>query len=339
MAHFVLFLKVLLSTALATARAWQPLLTGDQQAPPCTAEARGSSSALQSDGILRSRGSRLAGERRPDDAAVLIELHAQRKPHLDENVLDLVKRLAAEVFGLEHFVFALLHELANGLDIRVLEAVVGADRKLELFHGTIEVFEPRIVGGLDGSLDGFDGFLEVDEDAHVVLDELGGQADGVLGRDGAVGPDLEHELFVVGHLAETCGFDGVVDLAHRRVDGVHGNIADGQIFIVVAVGGDVAAAVLDAHFDVQLAAFADGGDIDALIEDGEVGILLDVGGSDGAGGFDVEIDGLGQDGIQLDGDLLEVEDDVGGILDHAGNRGELVEDALDLDGGDGRTLD
>src|SRR5215470_14840321 len=58
---------------------------------------------------------RLARKRRPDDAAVLIELHAQCEAHLYENFLDLIEGLAAKVFGLEHFIFALLHQFANGL--------------------------------------------------------------------------------------------------------------------------------------------------------------------------------------------------------------------------------
>src|SRR5262249_9214805 len=52
-----------------------------------------------------------------------------------------------------------------------------------------------------------------------------------------------------------------------------------------------------------------------------------------------EIDGLRQVVVQLDGHLLQVEDDVRGILDHAGDRRELVQYAFDFHGRDGRTLD
>src|SRR5690606_34561622 len=38
---------------------------------------------------------------------------------------------------------------------------------------------------------------------------------------------------------------------------------------------------------------------------------------------------------ELEKDLLEVEDDLGNVLDHAGQAGELVERPLDLDRGDG----
>ena len=40
----------------------------------------------------------------------------------------------------------------------------------------------------------------------------------------------------------------------------------------------------------------------------------------------------------LEGDLLQVEDDIGGVFDHAGNRAELVRHAFDAHGGDGRAF-
>src|SRR5271156_2241654 len=213
----------------------------------------------------RRRG--LAWERRPDDASVFIELHAQREAHLHQYIFDLVERFAAEVFGLQHFVLALLHEFADGLDVGVLQAVVGADGKFEFFDRAVEVFEARIVNGVLQDFDVVHRLFKVDEDAHVVFDELGGEADRILRGDGAVGPDFDHQLFVVGHLAETSGFNGVVHLADWRMDAVHRDVADGKVFVIVAVSGNVTASVLDAHFDLQLAAFADGSDIHAFIED------------------------------------------------------------------------
>src|SRR5690349_15601314 len=62
----------------------------------------------------------------------LIEPHAQAQPHRVQDFLDLVQALAAEVLGLQHLAFALLHQFANGTDVRVLEAVVGPHRELEL---------------------------------------------------------------------------------------------------------------------------------------------------------------------------------------------------------------
>src|SRR6267154_4312711 len=293
---------------------------------------------LKADVLFRCRRGSLAWERRPDDAAVLIELHAQREAHLHQYILDLVERFAAEVLGLQHFVFALLDELADGLDVGVLQAVVGAHGQLEFLDGAVQMLEARIVGDVLRSFDRVHRLFEIDEDAHVVLDELGGKADGVLRRDRAVGPHFDHQLFVVGHLAETGGFDGVVDLAHRRVNAIHRNVADRQVFVVVAVGGHVAAAVLYTHLDLEFAAFADRGDIDALVKDGEVCVFLDLRRGDRTGLLDVDVNRLGQVGVELDRHLLQVEDDVRGILDHAGDRRKFVQHTFDLYGGDGRAF-
>jgi len=50
------------------------------------------------------------------------------------------------------------------------------------------------------------------------------------------------------------------------VNRIDGDVANGQIFIVVAVGRDVTAAALDAHFDAELTALADGGNVEIAIE-------------------------------------------------------------------------
>src|SRR5258708_795617 len=217
---------------------------------------------LQPDRIFGCRRRRrLARQRRPDNPAVLVELHAEAQTHFYENVLDLVERLPAEVLGLQHFVFALLHELADSLNIRVLEAVVRAHGEVKLLHRAVQVLKARIVRGFDRQLRHFRRLLEVDEDTHVVLYQLRGQADGILRRDRPVGPDLDHQLFVVGHLAETRRFDRVVHLAHRGMHAVDGDVTNRQVLVVIAVCRHVAAAVLRTHLNLQLSTLADRRDV------------------------------------------------------------------------------
>src|SRR4030088_1852920 len=72
--------------------------------------------------------------------AMLVDLHAQAQAHRRKNLLDLIQRLASEVLGLEHFGFSLLHEFTDGLNVRVLQAVVAAHGKLKLFHRTVQIF-------------------------------------------------------------------------------------------------------------------------------------------------------------------------------------------------------
>jgi len=56
------------------------------------------------------------------------------------------------------------------------------------------------------------------------------------------------------------------------------------------------------------------GDVYALIEDGKVRVFLDLRRGDWTGLLDVDVNRLRQVGVELDGNLLQVEDDVRGIL-------------------------
>jgi hypothetical protein len=158
------------------------------------------------------------------------------------------------------------------------------------------------------------------------------------GRDGAVGPDFERELVVVGDLTETRGFDGVVALAYRRVHGIDGNEADAEVFVEILVGGSVAAAALEAHFHVELAAFADGRDVDVFIQNLDISIGFDHAAGDHARLIGAQVNRLGRVARELERNLLQVEDDVGRVLDHAGDRLEFVQHAFHLHRGDGRAF-
>src|SRR6476659_1677601 len=63
----------------------------------------------------------------------------------------------------------------------------------------------------------FSVFFKVDEDRHVVLDQLRGEANRVVRLDRSVRPHLDAELVVFGVLPETRSVDRVIDLLDRRV--------------------------------------------------------------------------------------------------------------------------
>ncbi len=173
----------------------------------------------------------------------------------------------------------------------------------------------------------------------MVFEQLGCQADSIGGQHSAVGPHFERELVVVGDLAETSGFDDIVDAAHRRVDRVHGNEAQTQIGVEILVGGDVAAATLQAHFHLEPAAFRDGGDVNVLVENLDVAVGFDHAGRNDARLVGAQIKRLGTVARELEGNLLEIQDDVGGVFNHAGDRLELVQHALDANRGNCGALD
>src|SRR5580693_7734928 len=81
--------------------------------------------------ISRSRQNQIRSRSR-HSIPVLVDLHAQTQTHRGKYFLDLVQRLAAEILRLEHFRFSLLNQFADRLNIRILQAVVAAHRKLKL---------------------------------------------------------------------------------------------------------------------------------------------------------------------------------------------------------------
>ena len=92
------------------------------------------------------------------------------------------------------------------------------------------------------------------------------------------------------------------------------------------------------HLDGQLAAFADGGDVHVAVQHFDVGIGFDLPAQNFAGRVGFEAHGAHALAHHLEGNLLQVEDDIGGVFDHAGNGAEFVRHAFDPHGGDGRAF-
>ena len=62
--------------------------------------------------------------------------------------------------------------------------------------------------------------------------------------------------------------------------GVDGDVPERQVFVEILVGADVTAAALEAHFDVELAAFADGGQVQIAVQHFNVLVGPDLGAHD-----------------------------------------------------------
>ena len=92
------------------------------------------------------------------------------------------------------------------------------------------------------------------------------------------------------------------------------------------------------------------GEVHLRVDDFHVAGTLDVRAGDDAGAFDVQPDhlrlracavaeGLAGGVVDLDEQVLEVQDQLGAVFFDAANGRELVQDAVNLDGGDGRAGD
>src|SRR5215210_3189338 len=266
--------------------------------------------------------------------------HAERKTQLVQDLLDLLQRLLAEVLRLQHVLLGPPDEVAQGVDVGVLERVGRADREVELVDvlGQQGVEPGQLLAAQLAAVVP-QALLGLDENAEVVLEQHSRQRNRLLGGDGPVGPHLEDQALVVGRLAEARGLDAVVDAPDRAVRRVQRDPADAHRFIKVAVGRDVAASLPQLRLQLEVTLLVEGGHVDLLVVDLDLRILGHLAGGDAARPLHVDREHLGLVRVQTERDLFEIEDDVRNIFLHAWDRGELMEHPLDVDRRNGRPLD
>ena len=165
----------------------------------------------------------------------------------------------------------------------------------------------------------------------------GRQAQRFLRRDGGIGPDLNGQFIIVGDLADTGVFHRVVDLQHRgvnAVDGQGGNVVlfDDRLF--VALGRNITAALVERKLHHEFGALAQRGDVPVGVQDLEVIACLDAAGGDFAGAGCLNADSAGAVAVDLGGNALQVQNDLGDIFLDALDGRELMDHTVDLDTGD-----
>ncbi len=164
-------------------------------------------------------------------------------------------------------------------------------------------------------------------------------ASAVRGRDRRLGLDVDDQTVEVGALLDTGRLDAVGHLHDRRVDRVDRDPADLGAGVLVLRGGDVATAPLDGQLHVQPALAVQGGQLQVGVVHGDTGRGLDVAGGDVAGALLAQVHADRLVVLGADGELLDVHDQLDHVLLDTGDRGELVQDAVDLDAGDRRARD
>src|SRR5690606_1909713 len=172
---------------------------------------------------------------------------------LDELLLDLGDRLRAEVADVEQVLLAASDELTHGVDALALEAVVGADRELQLLDGESEVGGERGVGRRGADLDALGLDVELAREPEELDEGATGGGESVARRDGRLRLDVDDELVEVRALLDSGGLDLVGDLEDRRVDRVDRDAADLGVVGLVLLRGDVATTALDGELDLELA--------------------------------------------------------------------------------------
>src|SRR5205823_6782107 len=110
--------------------------------------------------------------------------------------------------------------------------------------------------------------------------------------------------------------------------------ADRRVLRPVLRARQIAFTVLDGHLHRDAGAAVQRADHQIRIEDLDIVPGLDRPGPDFAGTRATQADALGAFAVHAQPDALDVEDDIGDVLEHAGKRREFVQHALDLHRGD-----
>src|SRR5580658_1232243 len=121
--------------------------------------------------------------------------------------------------------------------------------------------------------------------------------------------------------------------------GIDRDVADGEVFVEILVRAHIAAARFQAHLDIELASFTDRRDVQIAIEHFHIRVGLYGAGENFAEFVGGQPHRLHTFADHFERDLLQVEDDVGGVFDDARNGAEFVIHAFDADRGDGRAFD
>ena len=184
-----------------------------------------------------------------------------------------------------------------------------------------------------------DVFVEVDENVEVMAQNGRGLQQRVVRGQAAIGPDFEDELVVIGALTDAGVFDRVFHAGHRRENGIDRDQTDRLVGALVFVAGGETAS--DAHFEfgVELMLLVERADELFRVQDVVTLHDLDVAGGD----FAFLVHGESEFARLVIGGLefhpLQIEHDVGDVLDHARKGGELVLRAGDLYRGDGSAFE
>ena len=183
--------------------------------------------------------------------------------------------------------------------------------------------------------------LEIDVDREVLLEQHGGQRDRVVRAHGAVRPHLEDQALVVRRASHSSRLDTVIDAPHRRVDGVDRDPADPQGLVEVLVGAHITTGLLHQSLQLEAAFLVESGDQTVLATAGDLHLRVgdELISGDDLRPRDVEADDLRLVTMELKRNLLQIQEDVGDVFDHAGDRRELVKHTFDVQGRDGRSFD
>src|SRR5690606_14280941 len=256
----------------------------------------------------------------------VFELHAQSQTTGSQHFLDFVQGLAAQVWSLQQFVFGTLDQIADIVDIFGFQAVCGTNSQFQIVDRT----QQHRIDLWSATYWGFVGIahtFQSSKHGDLIHQDASGLTNGFLGRDHAVGFDVQNQLVQVSTLFHTGVFDRVANTAHWAVRRVQHDTTD-RVGAVISQGTNVtrhvATALLNLDLHFQLAVVGQGGNHMIGVDDFNVVRQFDVASQNLAGAFFAQDQGNFFTAVQLEDHALQVHQDINHVLAHAWQRGVLV---------------
>lgn len=209
------------------------------------------------------------------------------------------------------------------------------DAHIEELSEPVLLFADLLADGLEFNL------LVVDpvEDIDVVFKYYRGVFEGLVGSYPSVSPDFKGKLVEIGHLADARGVNGILDELNGAEKRIYRDNPDRLVFVLVLVGGPPTAAAGNFDLGYEPALGIERADDLFGIDDLDVGIRLYIGGRHSPLLVDVDHQALVFTQRALDLDFLQVQDDVGDVLDNPVDALEFVVHPVDANRTNRRALD
>ena len=174
------------------------------------------------------------------------------------------------------------------------------------------------------------------EEIEMLVEDLGSQGYRLLGGDGPIRPYLKGQLVIIGNLADTRILDCVVHFQHRGIDRVHSDDADNRLhLLLVSFRRNVTAAAVNCELHVQMGILIQRSNVKLGIENFYLGVCFDVARGNLALAAAFNVDSLGAVSVNLENHILQIQDNLGNVLLHTGERGEFVQNVVNFNGGNG----
>src|SRR6188768_2281862 len=259
-----------------------------------------------------------------------IETHAEHEAVALQHFLDLGERLLAEVRRTKQLDFRALHEIADVVDVLRLEAVRRTHGELELVDRPQQQRVELHLGDLGA---GFFFALQVHEHRQLILEDAAGATDGFFRVDGAVGLDVDHELVEVGALFDASRVDHVRHATHGREGCIQLQTAD-RAALLFERSAIQRRAVATTAFNTQrhgeLAGLREVREHQLRVHDFDVVVRVNVAGRHRSRALLRQTQLRAVARVHLEGNLLEVQQDVDDVFLHAFDGGVLMEHAFDF---------